>query len=972
MVKQKHNTHKTTKASKISSHSKSIKSSRYNKSSRYTISSHSNKITIPHHQYKISTETGIYDTNGIYPNPFTNEPYKNLYEQTDTITIGNEKLPATYANLAKSWSSKIVYNNKGHIIDTITDNQIILLTAGTGVGKTILVPRIALHAFNYEGKVICTIPKRLPTYSTAEFVAKCMDSNLGEHVGYYYQGTNQINKNGIDTKLIFTTTGSLISRMTGNDPLLEDYKCIIIDEAHERSVQTDQLLLLLKRVCLKRRDLKIIIMSATIDLNRFREYFPKTQYKFGEVDAGSELSSFKVSEFWLDKRPENWQAKAVDFTMKILKSTPSGDIMIFGKSGGDANQICMLLDKAMAEYRKEIRIKNKKLTQKRSQTSASRSGNHSKSRKSSNTIPPEYLINPFCIKLEGSSPKEEQNLAKEENLYKTLKDANGYPYTRKIVIATNVAESSITVEGIVYIIDSGYEYSEGYDPAARVRSLLENTIAQSAVKQRKGRAGRTRPGYCIHLYSESEYRRFEEYPIPSIEKTDITNDILDLMKLPEANTVKGIRNLLDEFISPPHEKFIINSLKTLNALGAVSEITPEGEITPMGYAISRFRVVKANFARAIIASHFYGVSRAVCDIVALLYIADGRMNKIIHEFRPDKKKSAEWNRKEERRYNDIIKSFAHSTGDFMTLLKIYRMYQKAGKTLPLTQDIPAPIEGTPEAAETASSDDAILLEIEPTDDTAPAPADDKTPPNLRKWCREHFINQSRMAQVRYVSSQLYETLQKIIRPMNKANPKPQQQSPHQRNPKHLSTKEKNEIKQFLAVDVVLDDVELEMPREAIQHRLETRKALSQLPPANTNLDSNTNPETQSGGYLKHVKEIEKIEKLEPEVKRFANEDDNIMMALCIGNFVNIAIKTGKGNQRGSDAVFVSCFAQNKKFARINQDSFLDKPDKVIMYDEMFMSSSNAKFMKLNMVSNIPHNVWERLKELKGEYIRYCL
>ncbi len=228
------------------------------------------KVSRVDHPYQISREYGIYDAQGIYNNPLTNQPYKNLYEKR-TISIAGEIVPRTYVNLAKSWSTKIVYDNKDKIIDTIANNQIILLTAGTGVGKTILVPRIALHTFDYKEKVICTIPKRLPTLNTASFVAECMDIVLGEEVGYYYQGTNQTNKNGVESKLIFTTTGSLLSRMTGNDPLLSDYKCIIVDEAHERSVQTDQLLLLLKRACLKRRDLKVIIMSATIDLQRFRE-----------------------------------------------------------------------------------------------------------------------------------------------------------------------------------------------------------------------------------------------------------------------------------------------------------------------------------------------------------------------------------------------------------------------------------------------------------------------------------------------------------------------------------------------------------------------------------------------------------------------------------------------------------------------------------------------------------------------------
>ena len=249
-----------------------------------------------------------------------------------------------------------------------------------------------------------------------------------------------------------------------------------------------------------------------------------------------------------------------------------------------------------------------------------------------------YAINPFCTKLEGSSSKLESDLATNMSQYKNKKNDKGYPYTRKVVVTTNVAESSITVDGIVYIIDSGYEYEESYEPNNRARALLENMVAQSAVIQRKGRAGRTRPGYCFHLYSERDFERFKKYPTPSIEKSDITGNILDIMRMENANTVKTMRIFLDEFMDPPHEKFIINSLKTLEALGAITTLNGEGIITPMGYAISKFRAISPCFARSIIASHFYGVSRSICDIIALSHIAGGRIGNFFIKYYPDKKK----------------------------------------------------------------------------------------------------------------------------------------------------------------------------------------------------------------------------------------------------------------------------------------------------------------------------------------------
>ena len=922
---------------------------------------------------------GIYDPLGIYNNPMTDKPYKNIY-QHKTLSLGDVSLPKTYANLGKSWSSKIVYNNKDLIIDTIINNQIILLTAGTGVGKTILVPRIALHAFDYKEKIICTIPKRLPTESTASFVAECMDVVVGEEVGYYFQGTNLTNKNGIDTKLIFTTTGSLISRMTGNDPLLSDYKCVIVDEAHERSVQTDQLLLLLKKACLERSDLKVIIMSATIELKIFRDYYPKSQFKFGEVDAGSELS-FPITEFWLDTKPTEWQQFAIDITINILLKKPTGDIMIFVKSGGDANKLCILLSTAINELRKKIiadniqKQKQKQIQQRTGNNTTHKvsqhkggsitktvktSKNHNKADKADKAdnadktgtplldIPPEYLINPLCLKLEAGSPKDEKDLATDEYKYKSLRDIKGFPYTRKIVITTNVAESSITVNGIVFIIDSGYEYTDSYEPNSRVRSLLENTIAQSAVKQRKGRAGRTRPGYCFHLYSKQKYDNFEEYPIPSIEKSDITNDILDLMKIPLASTIKLVRNLLDEFISPPHEKFILNSIRTLQALGAITDITPSGTITPMGFALTKFRSIKVNYARALIASFFYGCSRAMCDIIALVTVADGMLSSIFLDYYADKKKTPEWNKKESFRHTNIIKSYAHPLGDYMTLLKAYRIYLKKYEQLQPIQPIQpiqpkqklSPIvasishKKTQKQSKTNSKKQSKLQsklqskkqkninikggsvpginnnDNNDTTDEELLDLDDeitKTPqdnPTIKKWCRDNYLNPKNISKVKRASKQLYDTLMKTVRPYEYKHKKPEDRN--------------KDLK---------------------------------------------------GGFLQKIEEQERLDKLEPVVQRFATEDDNIMMALSIGNFVNFAIKS---NDKNSNNAYSSCFAQNKKLGKINKDSFLTSTPKIIMYDELFVGSIDAKFVKINIVNKIPDNVYQHIISLYGKYIKACV
>lgn len=920
-------------------------------SSRKKSSKEENKDRKSIKKYTISRNTGIYDPNGLYNNPFTNQPYQNIYINELT----KDRLPMTYINLAKGWSDKIVYNNKDVIIDSISNNQITLARAGTGVGKTILIPRIAIHAFDYKEKVICTIPKKLSTRSTADFVAKCMDVKLGEQVGYFYKDDNSTNKNGIETKLSFTTPGSLISSMVGSDPLLSNYKCVIVDEAHERSVEIDLLLLLLKKACLRRKDLKVVIMSATIDLDKFRNYFPSSLYKFGEINAGSE-TSYKITPKFLD-RPNDWKALAIDTTMRILKKTAIGDIMIFVKARGDATQLCAGIEKAMNDFRKTIVKKSKKSHTKTKSKTQSKS--QSKTKKQSvkvKQIPPEYEINPYCITLDGKTSKTDTDLATDENKYKLLRDSKGYPYTRKIVITTNVAESSITVNGIIYVIDSGLEYTASYEPSMRVSALLESNIAQSAVKQRKGRAGRTQDGFCIHLYSEKEYNRFEEYPIPAIEKEDITMNILDLLRMNDINTIKKMRDFLDEFISPPHEKFIINALNTLYALGAITSINNEGTITPMGHALCKFRGLEPHFARSVIASHFYGCSRAVCDIIALATIADGRLDSIFLKYRDDKKKSKEFNKKEYEKHKRIMKSYQHHYGDYMSMLNAYKMYinydnsikdrkklekeKQEQEQLDQLQHHPElqtsintsiPLLTVPELIFNKNSDD---------DDDEENHYDMKSSPSMNKWCKDNYMSANKMSKVKKLSGDLYRTLQTTLRPY-------QARAPF----KQLSKADKHLVN-MIEVNEVLDTVE---PDLAIDLSVDT------------DIDMDMTQALQSGGFVRQINKEEELQKLEPNVKRFPNEEDNIMMSLAIGNFINL----GK-IKKGYNDVYESCFAEKKKLAKINMDSFIKDTPNLIIYHELFMSNENTKFLKLNMVNKLPHNVWEKIKTDYGQFIKFCL
>jgi len=904
-------------------------------------------------EYTISKNIGLYDPNGLYNNPLTLQPYQNLYENE----LNTDKQPKTYINLAKIWSSQLVYNNKDIILESISKNQITLAKAGTGVGKTILIPRIAMHVFNYKENIICTIPKKLTTKITSEFVAQCMDVKIGEHVGYFYQGENNTNKNGIETKLTFTTTGSLVSRITGSDPLLSNYKCVIVDEVHERSVETDMLLLLLKKLLIKRKDLKVVIMSATVNLEIFRNYFPTSSFKFGEIDCGAQ-TSHKITERW-ELRSRDWKKRTIELIMLLLKKTVNGDIMVFIKSKGDGSQLCDSLNREMNNFRKQF-ITKKSKTRKHSRThsrthSRSHSRSHSRTKKSSEiqtkVIPPEYEINPYCAILDGKTQSKQQKLAVDENAYKLIKgkDGNGYPYTRKIVFTTNVAESSITVEGIKFVIDSGLEYTASYEPTMRVSRLLETNIAQSAVIQRRGRVGRTAPGMCIHLYDENDFERFEKYPIPSIEKTDITMNILDLLKMTDINTINKVRLFLDEFISPPHEKFIINALNTLYALGAITDINNEGKITPMGLALSKFRSLEPNFARSIIASHFYGCSYSVCDIIALAITAEGRLDSIFSKYYPDKKKSKEWNNKELDKHKKIMKLFAHDYGDYMSILKAYKMYltfalKLKDNKIKEDKEKQNEINNIIKESKINTKIETIKSNVEFTLDDEENEYDIKSSPSLNKWCKEHYISPRKMAKARKISAELYRTLQSTLNPYQSKKPY-----------KELSKADKHRLS-MIEVNEVLDSIEV-IPESKTEFELSSSLIIEK------------EIKEQEGGFIRQIYKEEELQKLEPNVKRFNTEDDNIVMSLCIGNFINLAKL-----KKGTKDIYESCFAEKKKLSKMNDDSFIKVNSnlQIIMYHQLFMTNENNKFLKLNMINKIPHTVLEKIKKDYGKFIKYCL
>ena len=436
---------------------------------------------------------GILDPEGKQLNPLTKLPYQNLYTNAN-------KFPNTYTGYAEIWANLPMYVQKTEeTINAIYNNNVVLIISGTGSGKTVLTPKFTLHALNYNAKIAITNPKQIPSKENAEYAAKCLDVKLGEEVGYKYRGSPDDSYSKDKTKLLYCTDGYILARLKG-DPMLKDFDCVIIDEAHERGVQIDLLLLELKQLILRRPEFKLIIMSATINEKTFIDYFPENKFKFKLVDAG-QAPNFPVEQIFL-KKPVNkfdenlnligkeWMDKMVDICVDILTTTDEGDILAFVTGQGDGTNVTTLLKKKISDINKNR----------------------------ANKI--YYTI------LTGKSDDKTKTLATNNKKYKNLN--NGYD--RKIILATEVAESSLTFKGLKYVIDSGLANVSKYYPDTDINALEKKYISKASHDQRKGRTGRTCPGICYNLFTEKEYKDlFLDYSISPIKLENLDSILINLL-----------------------------------------------------------------------------------------------------------------------------------------------------------------------------------------------------------------------------------------------------------------------------------------------------------------------------------------------------------------------------------------------------------------------------------------------------------
>ncbi|KAG9247955.1 putative Pre-mRNA-splicing factor ATP-dependent RNA helicase-like protein cdc28 [Calycina marina] len=495
-----------------------------------------------------------------------------------------------------------IYQYRDQLLEALGTYQCLVVVAETGSGKTTQIPQYLREAGYCKGedgimKIGVTQPRRVAAMSVAARVAEEASVRLGNEVGFSIRFENNTSDK---TEIVYMTDGQLLRILMG-DPSLDTYTCIIIDEAHERNVNTDVLLALLKDLIRARPDLKLIISSATLNAALFSEYLDDCPI-FNVPGR-----RFPVDVHYTPQPEANYLAAAITTVFQIHASQPTGDILVFltGQEEIDsAEEQILQISRKLGTRIKELVV--------------------------------------VCIYANLSS--ELQNKIFEPTP----------PNARKAILATNIAETSITLDGVSYVVDCGFVKELNYNPANQMSQLAAVPISRASAGQRAGRAGRTGPGKCFRLYTKWSYmNEMEESTTPEIQRTNLNSPVLLLKSL-------GINDLLDfDFISPPSADMLISALDGLYALGALNS---KGELTVVGRKMAELPV-DIGISKAILSADKYGCAEEVINVVSMLQESGALF------MRPkDKKIHAD-----SARARFTVKD----GGDMLTLLKIYQEWESS-------------------------------------------------------------------------------------------------------------------------------------------------------------------------------------------------------------------------------------------------------------------------------------------------------
>lgn len=470
----------------------------------------------------------------------------------------------------------------------IAGHQVVIVAGATGSGKTTQLPKIALAlGFGEKRWIGVTQPRRIAATSVAARVASELQCALGGAVGYQIRFDDRTSPN---TRVKFMTDGILLAEIQ-SDRRLERYDVLIVDEAHERSLTIDFILGWLKRILPERPDLKIIISSATIETERFSEFFG------GAPVIQVEGRTFPVEVLYEPPDPELELAEAVGNAVAMVTSLdPRGDVLVFLPG-----------EREIREAEQELARRNLRHT----------------------------TVQPLYARLSAADQgKVFANIA-----------------GRRVILATNVAETSLTIPGIVYVIDTGIARLSRYEPRTGTTRLQIEAISRASADQRKGRCGRVREGICVRLYDEQSFAARPAFTDPEMKRVGLSGVILRMKSL-------GLGSVEDfPFLDAPHAKSIAEGYRVLEELGAIGS---DHELLPLGRRLARFPV-DPRIARMIVAGADHGCLPDVLVLAAALNVLDPRE-------RP---------RGLESKADTLHQRFRDERSDFVTWLKLWAFVREA-------------------------------------------------------------------------------------------------------------------------------------------------------------------------------------------------------------------------------------------------------------------------------------------------------
>jgi len=496
-----------------------------------------------------------------------------------------------------------IFERQAEIIETIQNNQVVVISGETGSGKSTQLPLMAMLAgYGTSGMIGHTQPRRIAARGVAARIADQMKSNVGKEVGFKIRFDDKTSS----TSYVKLMTDGILLAETQTDRFLDQYEMIIVDEAHERSLNIDFLLGYLKRILTKRKDFRLVITSATIDTERFAAHFttdPKRPVPIINVEGRTYPVEIRYQP--PETLGDGTAADAEEHLVNVcreLANIDDGDMLVFLPTEADIRRATDKLNAARLPGRTT-----------------------------------EVL--PLYARL--STDKQNQ-------IFQPGK-------ARRIVLATNVAESSITVPRIRYVIDTGTARISHYSARSKVQRLPIQPISQASANQRSGRCGRIGPGICVRLFDEDDFESRPKFTVPEIRRTNLASVILQTLTLK--------LGAIDEFpfIDPPRDEAIRDGFRTLHEIGAVDE---RRQLTQLGRKLSKMPV-DPRVGRMVFAADNENCLSEILIIAAALEIQDPRVRP------PEKRQAAD----------AAHEKFRDETSDFMSLLTLWDFYHERKKAL---------------------------------------------------------------------------------------------------------------------------------------------------------------------------------------------------------------------------------------------------------------------------------------------------